>query len=268
MANTEIVLSIVLTTLLILLLVAGIVISFFLSSRQQAKQQFELVQARLGYEKELRKVEIEVSEHLMQKFSQELHDNIGQILTCIHLEVENRKMDHPGLASELNPISIYVQDASRQLRLLSRSLNSEYVSHIGLAKAIDIEILRQVQLRKFAIRWDFDQQQSSLDRNQELVIFRIFQEVINNAIKHSEAKNLAVKLQFMPNFQLAISDDGKGFSQELSQSENASGLRNILRRASMAGFSCELKTAPGAGCTYFVRCNPVVIIEKTFEVAE
>jgi two-component system, NarL family, sensor kinase len=258
MDNTEIILSIVLTTLLILLLIAGIVISFFISNRQQVKQQVELAQTRLGYEKELRKVESEVSEHMMQKFARELHDNIGQILTCIHLEVENRKMDHPALENELRPIGTYVEDATRQLRLLSRSLNTEYVSGIGLTKAIEIEIERQQQLKKFSIQWHCDAQHSTLDKNQDLVVFRIFQEVINNAMRHSAAKTVSISLAFHPQFELTISDDGKGFSPEqIFRTNDASGLKNIVRRAAMAGLACELRAAPGSGCTYVLNAVAV-----------
>lgn len=265
MGNTEIILAVVLSTLLILLLIAGIVISFFISGRQRTKQEYELVQARLGYERELRKVELEVSEQLMQKFSQELHDNIGQILTCINLEVENRKIDHPDFAHELKPIGIYIEDATRQLRLLSRSMNTEYVSHIGLAKAIDIEVQRMVPLRKFVVTWEYDDRQSSLDKNQQLVLFRIFQEVINNAMKHSGAKNIYVKLTFVPEFELMIRDDGKGFLKDhVYNSEKASGLRNIMRRASMAGISCDLKTTPGAGCSFVFRVAAETIPQTTF----
>jgi two-component system, NarL family, sensor kinase len=254
MGNTEIILYVVLTTLLMLLLIAGIVIAFFISNRQRAKQQVELVQTRLGYEKELRKVEAEVSEQLMLKFAQELHDNVGQLLTCMHLEVENRKIDHPSLEVHLRPIGQYIEDATNQLRLLSRSLNTEYVTHIGLRRAIEIEIERHRQLRKFTIEWQCGGDVSVLDKNQQLVVFRIFQEVLHNATRHSGARKVAITLVVEPNFELVILDDGKGFSPDrVFQSADASGLRNIMRRAAMAGLSCNLKTSPGEGCCYTLR---------------
>lgn len=253
MANTEIVLFIVLTTMLILLLIAGIVISFFIASREKAKQQVVLAEAKLNYEKELRKVEVEVGEHLMQKIALELHDNIGQILTCVHLEVENRKLDHPALEPSFNAMTNYLNEASSQLRLLSRSLNTEFVTKTGLQQAIDAELVRQLKLNRFAIDWQSDNQSSTLDSNQQLVAFRIFQEILNNAMKHSHARNLVVRLSFARGFELQVADDGNGFSLPEVLNRGASGVANILRRASLAGFHCDISTQPGSGCKYMLR---------------
>lgn len=260
MSDTEIVASIILTTLLILLLIAGVTISFFIASRQRSKQQVELAQARLTYEMELRQVETEVSEHLMQQFAQELHDNIGHILTCIRLEVENKKLDHPGLDKILNPVETYLDDASHQLRLLSRSLNTDYISNVGLDNAIQIEVERQKQLKKFDVHYEHNYFQSSLDKNQELMAFRIFQEVTQNAMRHSKAKNLYVSLKSSPDFELCVRDDGKGFLvEDMMQSPKASGLKNVLKRASMADLDCEVNSLLGEGCTYTLHNKKVSV---------
>jgi two-component system, NarL family, sensor kinase len=250
MTEQEIILSIILTTLLILLLLAGITISFFVVARQNAKQQFELSQARLAFEKELGKVRAEVSEQLMQQIAHELHDHIGHSIACIRLAVENKKLDHPELESVFRPIEGFVNDAAEQLRLLSRSLNTEYIAYNGLLTAIETEVSRQNQLKKFQITWEHAYDNDELDSNQSLIVFRILQEVVHNAIKHSNASRVHLALSSHP-FTLEVDDDGKGFDiQQTLASSRASGLRNIIKRATMAGLECEIISAPGTGCKY------------------
>jgi len=261
MSSSDIILTISFTTLLILLLIAGVTISFFIAGRQATKQQMELTNAKLSYEKELRKVETEVSEHLMQQFAHELHDNIGHALTCIRLELENKKLDDPTLVTLLAPIETHLEDASQQLRLLSRSFNTEYVTHINLIEAIQLEVERQRHLKKFAIQFEHDHNNPVLDKNQELMVFRIFQEIIQNAIRHSKAKNLVVTLSNAPTFALEVSDDGIGFSvDETLNSPRASGLKNMKKRATMADLHCEIISTPGSGCQYKLKKNVAAVV--------
>lgn len=251
MSEQEIILSVILTTLLILLLLAGITISLFAVGRQQSRQKMELAQARFNYEKELRKVELEVSEQLTQHFARELHDNIGHNLACIRLELENRKLDYPQFEHIFSPFDKFLEDASQQLRLLSRSMNTDYISQNGLLVAMNIEVERHKQLRKFDIIWERDDYSVPLDKNQELIAFRIFQEIMHNAIRHSKARRLYIKLYSLPSFLLSVTDDGIGFSlDETLNTSQASGIRNIIKRAVLAGIECNIKASPGCGCTY------------------
>jgi two-component system, NarL family, sensor kinase len=255
MNQEEIFLSIISTTLIILLLLAGILITFFISGRQRARQEMKLAQAKLDFEKELRQVENEVGEHIMSQFAQELHDNIGQLLTAMHIQIENQKLDHPQLAEGFKPIGIYLDEVTQQLRLLSRTLNNDYLGHIGLLAAIQLEVDRLKTLRRFDVNWEPVAGSSNLGKNQELMTFRILQEIIQNALRHSAAKHLSIKVNNRnDHFELRVSDDGKGFLlTEILQSEKASGIRNIMKRARLAGLECHIETSPGKGCLYILK---------------
>ncbi len=248
--STDIILAIVCSTLLILLLIAIVVISFFISGKQHVKQEIELTQTRLTFERELRQIETEISEHIMGQFAQELHDNIGQLLTAMHIQIENQKIDHPDFIDEFKPIEIYLAEITKQLRLLSRTLNSDYLGHIGLLAAIQLEVDRLHTLRRFKIHWTPSSGSSNLDKNQDLMVFRIFQEIIQNALRHSAAKNLFISINNSnENFEIKVEDDGKGFEVEkMLQSQKASGIRNILKRAKLAGMDCKISSFPGKGC--------------------
>lgn len=260
MSNTEIILSVIGITSLILLLVAGIVMVFFQLSRQRMKQQMELAQNKLNYQKELRKAETEVSEEIMGQFAQELHDNIGQLLTALHIQLENLKIDHPALKESFKPMEIYLSEVTQQLRLLSRTLNNDYIGHIGLLGAMGVEINRIKSLRRFEVHWRPPVSGSlTLTKEQELMIFRVFQEIIQNCLRHSHAKNVYITLHNeAQKFEMKIEDDGTGFDAEsILQSEKASGLRNIIKRSHWAGMKCFIQSSPGKGCSVTLKKLPV-----------
>lgn len=243
------------TTLIILALSFVLLVSFIISARKRSKQQIELTQAKLDFEKELRQVETEVSEHIMSQFAQELHDNIGQLLTAMHIQLENQRIDHPQLSEGLKPIGIYLDEVTQQLRLLSRTFNNDYLNHIGLFAAIQTEVDRLRVLKRFKVSYQPPTGTSQLGKNQELMVFRILQEIIQNTLRHASASRFSITIDSAnDSFEMRVADNGKGFQlQEILASQKASGLRNILKRARLAGMDCDIQTEPGKGCLFILK---------------
>ena len=254
----DIILSIVAATLLILLLIAGIAITFFISNRQRMRQEQILVETKLDFERELRQVETEVSEHVMGQFANELHDNIGQLLTAMHIEIENRKLDSPENQDEYKPLEIYLNEVTQQLRLLSKSFNNDFIAHSGLLTAIQLEVKRMNHLRRFVVHLDADSVVSVLKTDEELMVFRIFQEILQNVMKHAGAKNVFIRLKTDSEmFELEVKDDGSGFDyEEVFRQNKASGLRNIFKRAALAQLECAIHTKVGEGTSYILKKSP------------
>lgn len=252
--SQDVLLAIVASTLLILLLLTGIILAFYLNGRERIKQKMLLVETKLAYEKELRAVETEVVESTLTHLAQELHDNIGQLLTALHIQMENQKIDHPEMSEALKPLETCVTEINQQLRLLSRTLNNDYIGNIGLIPALQIETNRINGLRRMSVRLVTDGNVSNLERNQELMVFRIFQEIVQNALKHSKAGNFSVSVHTHNNdFRMEIRDDGEGFDPALVMaSGKASGLRNIRKRAGLAGMDLQVISAPKEGSSFIL----------------
>lgn len=251
MESSDIASIIILTTLLILLLVAGISISFFVINRQKERQKAQLIESKLNFEMELRKVEIEVGEQLRGHIARELHDHLGHEITCLRLAFENHKLDYPEMETVFQQLGNHITQASEQLKLLSRSLNKDFINELSLSQAIKLEVERQMKLGFFDIEWRDSYKPQYLNKNQELIAFRIFQEVMNNALKHSKATRITICLTNEPEFLFEVKDDGQGFNiDQTLNSSSASGLRNVLRRAEMAGFHCQIETSKQNGCAY------------------
>ncbi len=261
---TAIILAIVTATLMILLLIVGIAFSFSLVKRQKEKQIMELTETKLNFEKEIRQVETEVSEQVMSHVASELHDNIGQMLTAMHIQIENQTLDHPETEESYVPIKKYLTNVTQQIRLLSKSLNNDFIEQKGLVGAIEIEADRLNALNRFHVTVTKKMEDFDLQKDQELMIFRIFQEISQNALKHARAKNLFVNiLGNSVNFELEIKDDGVGFdTEEIRAKSDGSGLTNIVKRASLAGLDCEFKTKKGEGTSYKFTKKPIMPSKK------
>ncbi len=215
-----------------------------------------LAATKLQHEQELRKVEVEIAESMMEQFARELHDNIGHTLGCMRITIENKKLDAPALEEVFSPVERYLDSAAQQLRLLSRSLNTEYVTKIGLAAAIELEVERLKQLRRINVHWQKAGYIPGINRNEQLMVFRIFQEIVHNTLRHAQAKNIHIFLGEDNSFKLEVRDDGKGFDlPAILQSSASSGLSNIIKRAHMVNMECVITSVQGSGSRFILRHN-------------
>jgi signal transduction histidine kinase len=253
MTDKEVAFAVIFTTLIILLLVAGIVISVFMYRRQHLKQSIQLKQLELDFEKELREGEAAVAASVSDHISRELHDNIGQLLTVMNLQIETQKLDDPQHEPALSSLQQTLSTTQQEVRTLSRTLNSDYISRNGIVHSIQLEMERLKRIGKFNLGWEYDEVIPSLTKEQQVMAFRIFQEIINNALKHSGARNLTISVKGENGFTMFIKDDGQGFDYEkTSGSSAANGLENIKRRAELAGMKCIISASPGHGCSYTI----------------
>lgn len=247
---SQVVWGVIAGTLIVLLLMAIVFITFFLSNQKIERQEKILAETKLHFEKEIRGIETEVQEHLMASIANELHDNAGQLLTAMHIEIHNQKTDFPEQAENFKLMESYLEEVIQLLRLLGKSLNTDFIHDSGLKSALQVETERLNSLRRFQVHLNLSSLESKLQKDQELILFRIFQEIMQNALKHAKAKNVYVDLHFQP-FSFTIKDDGVGFDYAyIKTSKKASGLRNIVKRANLANLTCQIDTQEGKGATF------------------
>jgi len=249
MNSSDLYLGILGITLVFIILVAGVIISVIISNKQRAEQKAKISLMELSYEKELRDAETEVKEQLMGYFSREIHDNVGHTLTYMRLLIENKKIDDPSLIEVFKPIETFLVQASDQLRMLSRSMNTDYIQQLDLKDAITLEVerLRNISQNKVELIIGDSSEELILDKNQQLMAFRIFQEILNNSIKHSEASKISIRYK-MRNYIFQVEDNGKGFSiDDVQYSNRSSGLNNMRKRAELAKMNLDIIAQPSKG---------------------
>jgi signal transduction histidine kinase len=251
MFDNDIAFTIVVTTLLILLLIAGVIITMFLANRRHVQQEVKMAVMQSNYEKELRAVENEVQEQTLNNISRELHDNIGQLLTVMRIQIEQEKLDNPDILPTLASMDSTLTDVIQHVRLLSHSLNSDILEQNGLLKMIEQEVNRLRIFKKITINFESDSTEPKLDKDQRMMAFRIFQELLNNILKHARAKNIYIHLKATDKFSLMLSDDGEGFNlQQTMRSGGGAGLKNMTKRAALARLHFHIDTAIGKGSTF------------------
>jgi Signal transduction histidine kinase len=177
----------------------------------------------------------------------EIHDNITQILATARLYLDNVTNSNQSelLDRSRNMISL----ASGELRKLSHQLLPP-TPEFGLKQAMEdlTNRLSNNGVIEFEIKCD-DFQEDLLTEDQQLTIYRILQEQVNNTIKHAQATKAMISL-LMPEdgeqIQLLVKDNGKGF--DLSEKKKGVGLRNIISRTRTYGGFVNVQTQPGSGC--------------------
>ncbi len=248
---------ILLSTLIFLLAPLSIVIYISKYSRRKKKYIEEKAQMKAAFESELLKTRFEIQEQTLNHISREIHDNITQVLSFVKLNLaltdkftEQDKVEKIKESRELIAQTIY------DLRDLSKSLSFEHIRAKGLGKIIELEAERLNKSGIIAVDLSVAGDVYSLGEQHELLLFRIFQESVNNTLKHANAKHLNISLQYSNQmFNLTVADDGDGFSMEVFEEKRGLGLKNIETRAALIGGTVSINSTPGNGCTITVSLN-------------
>ena len=226
---------------------------------QLEKKEIEdtLFETIISNQETLNKAILETQEQLLNSISQDLHDDAGQQLTVINFQLENFKLDNPDCENSLSPISESVSRLSQSLRNISHSLNSNWFNENGLIKAIEIELNRIQNHKKIHVVLQINDVPKRKFRNEEkIVIFRIFQEVINNILKHSKATKIEINIETNPLFKATITDNGVGFTiGKRLENTRSIGLQNCVERAKIINYTFEMVSEINNGTTVILEEN-------------
>jgi signal transduction histidine kinase len=202
----------------------------FLKAKINAEQGLKI-------EKETKEVSIknavfESQTRLLNDLSKDLHDDLGQKLSVISISLENLKLKFQ--SEEINQLKQITVEVSNSIRNLSHWLNDYEFQNKEIAEIIELDILRINKLQSTQVKID-KTQKTKLNTNEKIIIFRVYQELINNSLKHS--KSSYIKIEFFEN-QIVFSDNGIGIS---AVSNNGIGLKNIIERLQIINWKMERK---------------------------
>jgi len=227
---------------------------------RKRKREHEHLQAI--FQQELLRTQMEIQEQTFKTISQEIHDNIGQMLSLAKMNLSKFEIDRENSDEAVLSAKNLVSHAVSSLRDLSKTLNTETIATIGLLKSIDLELQLVEKTAGIKTVIEINGAQHRLEPQKELIVFRIVQESLHNSIKHALPKNLNVQANFVDSIlHLSICDDGAGFDYS-AISGLGSGLRNMQSRSKLIGADWNIESSPGNG-TKIILTIPIAIGTKT-----
>ena len=196
---------------------------------------------------EILRSQLEIQEQTLKNISQEIHDNIGQLLSLTKLNLATADIEQKETARQkIDNSHQLVSKAIVDLRNLSRSLDTDHISEKGLEASIAFELELIEKTGKHKTEFKVEGNVVKPDKQKELILFRIVQECFNNIIKHADANAIKVFMVYgADSVSITITDNGKGFNMEIS--ETGLGLRNMSNRAKLIGAEFSINSIPGDG---------------------
>jgi hypothetical protein len=244
-----------LTIALASLFFCGFVISFFgfliFYFKKFYKMNAEKKQMQLLFENELSNTQLEIQEQIFGSISQEIHDNVGQILSLVNVQlniIDERETTDKIL---LNDARENVSKAMTDLRDIAKGLNGDRIHIMGLISAVEQETQRINRIGIVRIHLEVQGEEQKINNQKELILFRVIQECLQNIIKHASASLVKIIFTYSADaLEICITDNGKGFIFKQEKREHQGlGIRNIFKRTEMIGGHAEISSLPGEGTT-------------------
>jgi two-component system sensor histidine kinase UhpB len=192
---------------------------------------------------------LQAQEKERARVARDLHDEVNQSLTGLLLRLEAAgDAAPPELEAELAETKELAHQAMRELLSLARQLRPTALDDLGLAAAIGGQV-EQLARGDVEAELSVDGDLSGLDDDAQLVVYRVAQEALSNAARHSGAGRVEVRLRRpgAGGVELEVADDGRGFA--FDQSEGGLGIAGMRERALLIGGELTIESRPGRGTT-------------------
>jgi PAS domain S-box-containing protein len=196
------------------------------------------------------------------RIAREIHDELGQILTVLKMDLEAvaaryRTSTPRPLQDIIRRVAAMLQNLDVMIGMVRRiasELRPGILDHLGIAAAIEWQ-LREIESRAgIRCRVVGLPEQLPLDAQQSTSVFRIFQEMLTNVVRHAGAASIRVEVQTdAASMMLRVTDDGRGFDVSRLAHPESLGLLGMRERALMLGASVKIDSEPGTGTTVTLR---------------
>jgi PAS domain S-box-containing protein len=219
-----------------------------ITERKQAEEALASVSHKL----------IEAQEKERTRIARELHDDINQRIALLAVELDQLQQSNPILNGEARSRMLAlvrrVTEIGMEIQAISHRLHSSKLEILGVVSACRSFCREIGERHKVAVDFATDGVPRAVPEDVSLCLFRILQESLNNAIKHSGAEHFEVHLLAIPGeIQLAVRDHGSGFDAEAAMSSQGLGLISMRERASLVGGTMLISSMPTRGTEVSVR---------------
>jgi PAS domain S-box-containing protein len=212
---------------------------------------------------------IEAHEEERTWIARELHDDIAQRVALLAVELERFDLQAPGLAVDVHQYlpraRQRISDLAKDIHALSHRLHSSKLEYLGLATAVKSFCHELSEQRNVRIEFKHSNLPVEIPKEISLCLFRVLQEALQNAVKHSAEQNVRVELHGTPDgIHLRVSDSGIGFNWQDAIKRRGIGLISMRERLRLVNGELSIQSTPGRGTVVLAR---VPLGQKNHSVA-
>ncbi|HKU78160.1 MAG TPA: MASE1 domain-containing protein [Pyrinomonadaceae bacterium] len=240
----------------------GLRLELALDAAQQASQalnesQEKLHQSHNQIRKLLGKL-IDAQEAERRRISRELHDDLNQKIATLSMSISRLKRNVPmqdrELIAELDRLRQTANALTNEVRRLSHQLHPAVLEHLGLVTALESYIVSFSDEERIDVQLTADVGDERIPFQTSICLYRVAVEALRNVARHSGAESAAVSLtRISGNWELRVSDSGKGFDVETLAQSGGLGLISVEERLRLLQGSCEISSTSEHGTTLVVR---------------
>jgi signal transduction histidine kinase len=254
-----IILTIVISTILLLLFTGAIIYYVFLYQRKRHRHYQEVLELREAFNETLLESKFEIQEQTLNHISKELHSNFSQLVSLININLsEILSQSNDSVKENIIETKSLAKQILSDLKSMSVSLNTDHIIQIGFARALENEADRIRKTKRYSVSFDKTGTEIDLKPEQQIILLRLCQEILNNTIKHSKATTIRINLTSHNSFLcIEIADNGIGFDSNqpssLYQEKGSTGLLNMRKRAKLISAEFIISSSLGNGTTIIIK---------------
>lgn len=201
---------------------------------------------------------IEAHEEERAWIARELHDDVVQRVALVAVELEQGDQRAPdartGIHDHIRQAIQHLSDLGKDIQALSHRLHSSKLEYLGLLAAAKSFCHELSEQRNVRIEFSHSDLPAVIPKEISLCLFRVLQESLQNAIKHSAEQNFAVELHgTTEGISLMVSDSGVGFNWQDAMNRRGIGLISMRERLSLVKGELSIQSAPGRGTVILAR---------------
>ncbi len=215
--------------------------------RRDIKHLKEKEMMEADFEKQLLQAQLETQEETLHQLSTEIHDNVGQLLNSTKLLIGITQRSLPETPETLHLADDTLGKAIQELRTLSKAMNKEWLQQFNFIQNLEAEIDRIKVAKNLEIRVRHSDY-LSLKPDNQIILFRIVQEILQNVFKHARASFVEIDIfEEAETIHIQIKDDGIGFDK--GNIVKSVGMLNISHRTKLLGGSVIWNSLQNSGTT-------------------
>ncbi|ARS34363.1 sensor histidine kinase [Pontibacter actiniarum] len=248
----------ILITPVMLILAVGIIVFVVLYQRRMLQHQEHLRQLQLVKQHQLLEATFKAQEEERRRVARDLHDEVGAMLALVKLNlhqlVTSANIQDVAFLAKAHNMKQQLDEVLGSVRRISHDLMPVVLEKMGLAPALDALRRSLASSGQLEMVVHYNEKNKRLPPQHELLLYRMVQELLNNTLKHAQASQVSVNLEFATEeVKLLYSDNGVGFDlatmRQEQEAKGGLGIMSLQSRTALLHGSITISSEPGAGTT-------------------